>query len=108
MLKPLEQFICDTCGCVIENLDDGWIEWESSFENGGAVNKNFRICHRDMKCQKLSNHSNCSDKPLRDICGDKTHAFLYSHLDIGPYHQNIYNKPSSNIKMNILMLDDHH
>ena len=94
MLKTLEQFICDTCGDVIESVNDGWIEWEGSYENDEAVNKNFRICHHDMNCQKLADHRHCSDLPLSEICGEKTHAFLYTHLDVGPYHKKKYSKPT--------------
>lgn len=94
MLTPLKQFICDSCGEVIENPNDGWVEWEGSFEDNKSVNKNFRICHHKMQCQKLARHPNCSDLPLNNIIGDNVHAFIFTHLDAGPYHNREYSGPS--------------
>jgi hypothetical protein len=94
MLTPLTQFICDSCKELIEMPDDGWIEWESFSENGRQIDRNFRICHHSMRCQRLANHPNCSDLPLREVVGDNAYAFIYKHLDVGPYHSPKYQEPS--------------
>ena len=47
LLKPLEQFICDSCGQVIEKPEDGWLEWIS--ERGTRKAHSFRICHHQSK-----------------------------------------------------------
>lgn len=46
MLKPLEQFICDHCGQVIESPKDGYVEWLTyNDEHGKYKAKEFRIVH---------------------------------------------------------------
>jgi len=50
MLKPLEQYYCDTCGEIIESVDEGYVEWISGNEDP-ENNKSkysihsFRIIH---------------------------------------------------------------
>jgi hypothetical protein len=46
-LIPLRQWICDSCGEIIENPEDGWLEWYESKRN---VLSNFRIVHHDISC----------------------------------------------------------
>ncbi len=51
-LEPLEQWYCDSCGEVIETVNEGWLEWyrdikEKSHNNKG---KGFRIVHHDKRC----------------------------------------------------------
>ena len=46
-LKPLSQFICDQCGLLIENADDGWLEWYDDCENPAH---GFRIVHAGRRC----------------------------------------------------------
>lgn len=94
MLTPLTQFICDSCGQVIESPNDGWVEWVGSFEDNKSVDKNFRICHHKIQCQKLARHPHCSDLPLRDVIGNNVHAFIFTHLDVGPYHDKESRGPS--------------
>jgi len=94
MLKPLEQFICDTCNETITNVNEGWIEWERTSEKGGDIVGNFRICHHTPKCQTLRKSINLQDLPLREVSGEKVHAFLYKFLDVGPYHQEKFEKHS--------------
>jgi hypothetical protein len=45
-LIPLKQWICDSCGGIIENPEDGWFEWYDSKD----VFSNFRIVHHDSSC----------------------------------------------------------
>ncbi|MFT3796522.1 hypothetical protein [Flavobacterium sp.] len=95
MLQPLTQFLCDTCHGVIENPDQGWIEWLSKYD--GTVPKrrstNFRICHHKMSCQKLAKHPDCADLPLREFVGAKAAVHLASLLDVGRFHERDYSGP---------------
>jgi hypothetical protein len=46
MLTPLKQFICDSCGEIIQSPEQGWIEWlVKGTINKDATCSNFRICH---------------------------------------------------------------
>ena len=46
MLKPLEQFICDECGQVINSPKEGYVERESGTDaNGKMFARGFRIVH---------------------------------------------------------------
>lgn len=48
MLEPLKQYVCDTCGRVIEDPADGVVEWlEKTNSEGRYVASQFRIEHRD-------------------------------------------------------------
>ena len=95
MLKPLEQFFCDTCGQVIENINQGWVEWldDVNSETSTLVNSAFRICHHKNRCQKLAKHSRCSDLPLSEFVGDIGRIQLLGMLDIGPYHNPEFTGP---------------
>lgn len=94
MLIPLKQFICDTCGQIIEDLEDGWVEWIDTNIDDKRVVKNFRICHHTMKCQKLAYHIGCSDNHLNSIIEIDPHTFIFSFIDIGPYHEREYKGPA--------------
>ena len=101
MLKPLKEFICDSCSQTIEHIEDGWVEWESRCDEtkNKIISKNFRICQHKMKCQKLANHPDCSDLPLREFTGEKAIVQTISFLDDGPYHVQNYDGPEAeNIK----------
>lgn len=39
------QWICDTCGTQISNVDDGWVEWQVRQEKGAWVNHSPRLVH---------------------------------------------------------------
>lgn len=95
MLKPLEQFFCDTCGKVIDDIDKGWVEWldETDEETGVSLNSNFRICHHNTRCQKLADHHDCSDLPLSEFTGNVGRIQLLSLIDIGLYHNSDYTGP---------------
>ena len=88
MLIPLKQFVCDTCGQVIENPNEGWVEWLSSFDEDlqRIQKKEFRICHHNIKCQKHANKLACADLPLTEFHGEMGMIKLISFLDIGIYH----------------------
>jgi hypothetical protein len=43
-LRPLEQWICDTCGEVIDSPSAGYVEWLSGMERGSY--RSYRIVHQ--------------------------------------------------------------
>jgi hypothetical protein len=45
MLKPLKQWICDTCGEVIQQPDHGWLDWLVAEAGEGYSFSGFRIIH---------------------------------------------------------------
>ena len=46
-LIPLKQWLCDSCGEVIEDPEDGWFEWHSAKD---YTISNFRIVHHRLSC----------------------------------------------------------
>ncbi|HEY5534240.1 MAG TPA: hypothetical protein VIL99_04770 [Ignavibacteria bacterium] len=98
MFKPLEQFICDSCGQIIEKPKDGWFEWISSSDNSSnmPIDSEFRICHHNSNCQIHSRRRGCSDVHLSDFLGHTGIINLLSMLDPGPYHAPDYHGPSVN------------
>ncbi|MFC2009274.1 hypothetical protein ACFLUT_04385 [Chloroflexota bacterium] len=48
MLKPLEQWCCDTCGDVICGPQEGCVEWHTTHRTN--TTSGFRIVHRSSKC----------------------------------------------------------
>ena len=51
----LDQFICDTCNQIIENIEEGAIEWISPFDGNGKQlpSHSFRICHNNYNCYSI-------------------------------------------------------
>ena len=47
-LKPLKQWICDSCNEVIEKPEDSWFEWY--VDNNDSLEKGFRIVHHKKEC----------------------------------------------------------
>jgi hypothetical protein len=86
-LRPLEQFICDECGGLIEKLEDGWLEWLS------PPNKpvhGFRIVHSAEKSPRSKSGWHCyypdgpgaSDNHLNNFAGPDGLALLLSFLEM--------------------------
>ena len=83
-LIPLFQWICDSCGSVIETPEEGWFEWYS--EMNSNICTGFRIVHHDIKCQyneqslyaqRLILH----DLNLTDILGDDGLGYLTDFIN---------------------------
>jgi hypothetical protein len=45
-LKPLEEFLCDSCGEVIRTLAEGWLEWLE--DPASLKDYDFRIVHHSL------------------------------------------------------------
>jgi hypothetical protein len=94
-MKPLEQFICDTCGQIINSIDDGYVEWLSYHDEtlNERIAKDFRIIHHKTKCFKLDHKYGQSTLPLKEFTGTTGLIHLLKLLDIGPFHEPIYSRP---------------
>jgi hypothetical protein len=94
-LKPLEQWICDACGNVIENPNDGWLEWLED-ENHKAYG--FRIVHhlsasplkgsKSDGCYAYGREPGRSDNHLGHFLGVDGLAALLLFLDVGQMDPN--------------------
>lgn len=97
MLKPLEQFICDTCGGIIEKPEDSYVEF---IRESGDLAHSFNIVHhapkspyyeednssRSKNCYQHTNEIGRSDSHLNDFLGTKGIAYITSFIDVGEYH----------------------
>lgn len=88
-LKPLEQWYCDTCGKVIEDVKDGWLEWYYDYDGDMVLrsNKGYRIVHHDKRCMynssKMHNAGKgVSDMHLEDFTGPNGLANLLSDIEL--------------------------
>jgi len=95
MLRPLEQWFCDTCGEVIGSFDEGFVEWlvdEDEMAHG------FRIVHHaphsphypNGSCYRYSREVGRADLPLSEFAGEKGMIRLLAYLDKGPHFQPEY------------------
>lgn len=98
MLKPLQQWICDTCNQIIQSPNDGCIEWLS---DDNCIQYGFKIIH-NATCSPKYPPSSCyqyidiphqADAPLEYFVGPKGVAYLLSFLDVGPYHDPNFSGP---------------
>lgn len=89
-LIPLRQWICDTCGEVIESPRDGWLEWVATDSRHA---RDFRIVHhRPVSprgehppdgCYQHASERGRQDSHLDSFVGADGLARLLSFLDIG-------------------------
>lgn len=89
-LKPLEQWICDTCGQVIEKPEDGYVQFGNQ-ENG--FYKDFIIVHHfSASPRREYNDKGCyqynSDSDLIHYLGENGIAALLSQIDHGRHFGN--------------------
>lgn len=89
-LVPLRQWMCDTCGEIIESADDGYLEWVRDDENRAY---DFRIVHRLSKsprrehsaggCYQHGSPYRRQDASLDTFLGEDVLAHLLAFLDLG-------------------------
>lgn len=91
MLKPLEQWICDICGEVIEKPEDGYILWKHDQD---LRDYDFKIIHH-LKCD-ADEYPLSTD--LESFLGENGRSKLLSILSVGPIKINIGQTSRSNIK----------
>jgi hypothetical protein len=82
-LKPLKQWICDSCGELIQKPEDGYVEWQDG-------KTKFRIIHHRGSSPRKP-RSDCfydpnlrgGDTALDSLLGDTGRVYLTSWLDAG-------------------------
>lgn len=97
-LKPLEQFICDGCGEIIDDPKFGWVEWLR--EKDSLQVHGFRIVHHQAYsplketdrygCSRYPGKAGCSDDYLERFLGSLGIVQLLRFIDLGPYHDPDY------------------
>jgi hypothetical protein len=106
-LKPLKQWICDGCHQIIEDPEQGWVEWLTVLVEDSVRNKEFRIVHH-AEYSPRKPHSNCyrygwgeppapnllSTTDLTDFVGQSAIPHLLMLIDPGPCHQKQYQGPT--------------
>lgn len=94
MMIPLKQFICDTCGGVIQNIQVGWMEWLSIDDPKKILYEKFRICHHENRCMKYANDPEVNDGHLEDFLDEDGRLDLLSMIDPGPFVKANFDGPS--------------
>lgn len=93
-LDPLTQFVCDTCGDVIESPKEGWLEWLSSAGKGAH---GFRIVHHvgtsGNRCARYGDRSDVADGHLGWFTGERAMPELLRFIDVGPLLEDEYRGP---------------
>jgi hypothetical protein len=97
-LKPLEQFICGTCGEIIQTPSEGYVLW---LRNESDKSYGFKIVHHSVfSPRKQNGNEDCytysATNPtlsLSQFVGDQGIVQITSFLDTGPYHQENYKGP---------------
>ena len=100
--EPTNWF-CDTCGEVINNAEEGWLEWIHDYRGDGK-HHSFRITHHSSYsplnkdhqgegCYKYGNTPGRMDNHLDIFLGSKGLVYLMSKLDVGPLHQPTEKEP---------------
>lgn len=104
-LKPLEQWICDGCGEIIDSPEHGMVEWlsrSSAIPSGPPFRvKGFRVVHvaaysprwPNGSCYKYEGNAGGQDNHLVYFTGEEGMARLLRFVDIGPYHEEEYKGP---------------
>lgn len=95
-LRPLEQFVCDTCGEIIDTPEQGYIEWLDDKKAG-----RFNIVHHSLRsplkpsrsCYQHENAYGRSDSALQDFLGSRGVVEMLSFIDVGHYHRPEYHGP---------------
>ena len=64
-LIPLQQWICDSCGVLIEKPRDGWFEWYEGKNDHAATG--FRIVHHSQSCMYNDQEMNRQNKSVMDL-----------------------------------------
>jgi hypothetical protein len=98
LMRPLEEFVCDTCGKIIKEPREGWLEW--IYDTSTHKAHSFRICHHQA-FSPLSGLEGCyrhgripgrSDMHLHHILENRM-AQLLRFIDVGKHHEPVFSGP---------------
>lgn len=79
-LIPLQQWVCDECGELIEKPEDGWLEWLSSVSHNIPA-MGFRIVHHKLASPRGSCYYNDSNKDVNPVFISDGHLDFYLGLN---------------------------
>jgi hypothetical protein len=103
LVTSLARWYCDECNEIIENSNDGYLEWLTE----DWVAHSFRIVHRAVKspyknkgrdCFKYTTDSKRGDNALDLYTGTKGMVFLLNMLDKGPILEPTFRKTFANVR----------
>lgn len=77
-MKPLEEWICDTCGQKL-SANNGWLEWLSPRSGPHS----FNIVHNKRACYQHDHHPDRSDMHLHVFLGANGLQQFLSMMDLG-------------------------
>jgi len=107
MLKPLKNFICDCCGGIINDPEEGYVEfYRIRNENDIYIHHEFRIVHHAPHSPNYINGGHCytheekmgrGDLSLKDFINSPNRvAEILSFVDIGEIHDPMF-RPYSKV-----------
>jgi hypothetical protein len=64
-LKPLKQWICDSCGEIIKKPENGWFEWY--INDNTNIEEGFRIVHHQKACMYAAKSLRKQNKLVADL-----------------------------------------
>lgn len=87
MLKPLENFYCDTCGELIEEPSHGYVEWGWDEGDDQRLDTGWRIVHHPTHSPRPNGcYNNLPlSTALDEYVGPDGHARLLAFLDVGEH-----------------------
>lgn len=78
-LEPLKQWICDSCGGIIESSEDGWWEYCDDLET--EIVSGFRIVHHQNSCMYNEKELRREGKGVGDLpLGHMLESGGFGHL----------------------------
>ncbi len=86
MLQPLQQWVCDTCGGIIERPEDGYFQYD---RDDNLKTHSFIIVHHKSKSPRHTNdgcYQHDHDDSLTSYIGANGLVNLLSLVDVGRYH----------------------
>ena len=97
MLKPLQEWICDSCGELITAPQHGYVEWK---ETDGKMH-DFRIVHHAPHSPRKAGGRDCyysrrdrgGDTSLESLVGVEGLIVATSWIDLGEWHEGTYSGP---------------
>lgn len=85
-----DKWFCDTCGKLIERVEDGWVEWVTYTDKEGRhTARDLRLVHFRPDCyfndqvERSKDGGGVSDLPLKSFLGIDGLMYLLSKLSQG-------------------------
>jgi hypothetical protein len=86
--REIEQWTCDSCGKLIENAGDGWVEWVAFTGTPVRPVRDLRLVHRFKQGCRFNKWEEfekdggiVGDWPLKDFLGHDGLMFLLSYIE---------------------------